>query len=194
MPNLYNGLNFQQAFASSGFGFQQQGSLFNHQHFPSNQSPFPNNHNFQLASFLMPFFNQYPNQQTIGSFPINTPGVENGQGSNNGQLPVTEQQHIIPNIPQTTNLSASNNSTYKPQAPQSTPNPNVNVETTEDPTSNFDIRLEKDKTNGTNDSLPTIETTSRRPIEGLPTSDEDNNEGGVLDDKINPTVLKTLVG
>jgi len=212
-PNQYNGLNFQQAFATPGFGFQQHGSLYNHQtHFPSNPSTFPNNHNFQLSSFLMPFFNQHinnnnsPNQhQIFGQFPsFGTIGVENGQGY--GPEQVTDQQHVISatTIPTTDALNHFPGTTKatEPSASQSTTEPILVVETTEDPTLNFDIRLEKDRSVAANETgTQNIQTSSRRPIEGLPATDEDSDDGGILDDKINPQpdqiapgLLKTLVG
>lgn len=191
VPNTFNGINFQQAFATSGFGFQQQGSLFNH------QAPFPNNHNFQMSSLFMPFFNQHinnPNQHhTLGSY--STFGA-----LSHTQVPFTEQQHTITTTTQTTPDTPKVSESPSPQS--STLEPIVNVETTEDPTLSFDVRLEQDKNNETSDSeTQNIQTTTRRAIEGLPTSDEEENEGGVLDDKINPDdqsinpqVLKTLVG
>lgn len=184
LQNPYNGLNFQQAFTTSGFGFQQQGSLFNHQaHFPSsNQSPYPNNHNFQLSSLFMPFFNQHnnnPNQpQTFPSF-----------GSLiHAQLPVTVPQSISSTTVETTDTTQH---VSESPVPQSTVEPTVNVETTPDPTLSFDIRLEKDKNMETSDSE--IQNTTRRNIEGLPTSDEENDEGP-LGERIGTQLLKTLVG
>ncbi|KAJ6637310.1 hypothetical protein Bhyg_10040 [Pseudolycoriella hygida] len=200
-PNLYNGLNFQQAFATPGFGFQQQGSLFNHQsHFQANQPHFPNNNNFQIASFLMPFLNQHNQNfnQVVGSF--SSQSVETTTSAPSPQSPtVAEMQQFTSTSNGTTdtsNQSAPSAQSEIPEPPSSTQEPSiVNVETTEDPTLNFDIRLEKDKTETTNQTeTQNIQTTTRRTIEGLPTSDEDYDEEGILDDKISSTVLKTLVG
>lgn len=201
-PNLFNGLNFQQAFTTPGFGFQQQGSLFNHQsHFTTNPLTFANNHNFQLSSFLMPFFNQPNNKpdQHHTFPPFGTAGVDENGGSQMGQ--VTEQQHAISTTPPTTNTPSltgfpfTTKATQRP-VPQSTLKPIVNVETTQDPTLNFDIRFEESVTMETNGTeTQNISTTSRRPIEGLPSSDEDDDDDeGPLGDRINNQVLKTLVG
>lgn len=204
-PNVYNGVNFQHAFTTPGFNFQQQGSLFNHQgqfHI-SNQSPFPNNQNFQLTSFLIPFFNQQnlsPNQEVTfpsfganGAEQVNIPNTSHGIDAT--EEPATEQQAISTTI-------KTPDKTQSPNIPQgaehgSTIGSTVNSQTTVDPTTDFDIRMVKDKSGELDErndnSTLTIQTSSRRPIEGLPTSDEEN-EGGVLDDKINQQVLKTLVG
>lgn len=197
-PNVYNGLNFQQAFTTPGFGFQQQGSLFNHngQFSTSNQSPFPNNHNFQLSSFVIPFFNQNHNpnqQQGPGSFPsFGIPDFGQGNTSPTSQVAVPEQQHVI-----STTIKPPDTSGYQAtESPELQSSIGPSIQTTVDPTYNFDIRLEKDKeTNEANEtSTPKIQTSSRRTIEGLPTSDEDDEEGGVLDDKIGPKIVTSLVG
>lgn len=191
-PNLYNGLNFQQAFSTSGFGLQQHGSLLNHQtQFPSNPSvTFPNNQNFQLSSFLTQFLNQHNNHNQhlpFGSFSssFGTFGPELGNEH------VTQQPadtSTVPNAPQ---------STVGPiESEQTTTTTTSTTTTTPDPTLNFDVRSEKDANESTNETeTGSIQTTSRRTIEGLQSSDEDYVEdGGPLDEKIGPKVLLSAVG
>lgn len=145
----------------------------------------------------MPFFNQHhhiPNQhQTLGSFPAF--GIGNGQEMGHAQVAVTEPQNVV----STTIPTTSSQVPDTPQVPelpalQSTSVAPTVKTTTQDPTFDFDIRAVQDEKVETNVSeTPNIQTTSRRTIEGLPSSD-DEEEGGVLDDKINSNVLKTLVG
>lgn len=135
----------------------------------------------------MPFFNQHnnnPNQhQIFGSLPpFGKPGPEMGHEHSTETVATTAE----PNVDVKTTTTEMTTTTRL----------TTTTTTTEDPTLNFDVRLEEEKTTitATNETdAQNIQTTSRRPIEGLPTSDEDD-EGGVLDDKINPQVLKTLVG
>lgn len=186
----FNGLNFQQAFSTSGFGVQQHGSLFNHQtQFPSNPSvTFPNNQNFQLSSFLTQFLNQQNNNQNLGSFPTSFGifGTEVSQGN-------TEQ----PSGASSTEIMSQG--TTEPivseHADEATTTTTTTTTTTEDPTLNFDVRREKDENESTGaPEAGSIQTTSRRTIEGLQSSDEDNVEGSILDDKIETKLLLSTVG
>lgn len=197
--NPINGLNFHQTFTTPQFGFQQQGSLFNQQgHY---QVPIPStfhhNPSFQISSFLMPFFNNNkPNQNQQQPFPsFGQPGLEQGTDQpipypeTGPQTPAIEEQPII-----STTTTSHNYFPNFPVETSSTSEASAGLPTTLDPTLGFDIRLEGDKDVDDENSTLKIETASRRPIEGLPTSDEENTEEGVLDEKIGPQVVKSLVG
>ncbi|XP_037051736.1 uncharacterized protein LOC119085423 [Bradysia coprophila] len=195
-PNQYNGLNFQQAFSTSGFGVQQHGSLFNHQtQFPPSNPTvtFPNNQNFQLSSFITQFLNQHNNHNQhlpFGSFPSSFGTFGSGMGHEHAtEKPVATS--TIQNTPQSTTEPIVNEQTTATTARTTT-----TTTTTSDPTLNFDVRLEKDEQESANETdTGNVQTTSRRTIEGLPSSDEDYSEdGGVLDDKIGPKVLLSAVG
>ncbi|KAG4077873.1 hypothetical protein HA402_013807 [Bradysia odoriphaga] len=190
-PNQYNGLNFQQAFSTSGFGVQQHGSLLNHQtQFPPSNPAvtFPNNQNFQLSSFITQFLNQHNNHNLpFGSFPssFGTFGTAMGH-EHTTERPLATS--TTKNTPQSTTEPIVNE--------QTTATTTTTTTTTPDPTLNFDVRLEKDENESVNETeTGNIQTTSRRTIEGLPSSEEDYSEdGGILDEKIGPKVLLSAVG
>lgn len=138
-----------------------------------------------------------PTQPTNPAPPPAIPSHQSGHAN-----PIDQQQHDEPLLasPQPTN-DADSVTTTSEVAIINPPQQSSAHESHPPQHESFDVRFGTDDASAIHqvprddDVDVMMETTTRRHIEGLPTQDEDNaDEPGAIDDRINPNTLKSLVG